>query len=154
MGFPVIPTAGDLTNPAPIILYTPEYGSDTSLGPQSWTSDIVFPSQFRLIHEVKIIQSASIDGLDIVIVAGREGTVVLWFERGKWRYNVINKGGPEEPGNPYWGSGSVDVGAVGDDPIGYIVTCEVRLADTSNVLIVHRYSNYDRLSMGILWLCT
>jgi hypothetical protein len=92
----------------------------------SWSEDIAFNSQFRLIHEVKLLPGTN-NGLDMVLVAGREGIVLLWFNQGtnKWDYNVIGTGLPKSGDNPYWGSGSVDVARVGNDPIGYIATCEV-----------------------------
>lgn len=31
---------------------------------------------------------------------------------------------PKQPGKNYWGSSCVDVGKVGDDPVGYIATID------------------------------
>lgn len=125
MGFPVIAKSGDRTSPAPILLYTPVYGEDPSQGPQSWTEEIPFPSEFRLIHDVKLLPKTNGE-LDMILVAGREGTVLLWYsvEEKSWKHNVVGTGLPETPGNPYWGSGSVDVGRVGDDDFAYVGTCE------------------------------
>lgn len=126
MGLPVIAASSDLDSPAPVIIYTPSYGSTTSKGPKSWSEDIAFASEFRLIHDTKLLPGAN-NGLDMVLVAGREGIVLLWFNQGtkKWDHKVIGTGLPRKGDNPYWGSGSVDVARVGDDPIGYIPTCEV-----------------------------
>ncbi|KAI8970758.1 hypothetical protein BD414DRAFT_233610 [Trametes punicea] len=129
LAIPVIPRSGDLTSPAPVIVFTPEYGSDPSKGPQSWRKDVPFSSEFRLIHDIKVLPPALGNvqqGLDTALVAGREGVVYLYYDTdgGKWKYNVVGTGLPQEGDNPYWGSGSVDVGAVHDDPVGYIATCE------------------------------
>jgi hypothetical protein len=127
MGLPIIAASNDLDSPAPIIIYTPTYGSDHSHGPVSWSADIAFASEFRLIHEAKLLPGDN-NGLDMVLVAGREGIVLLWFDETtkKWTHNVVGTGHPKEAGNPYWGSGSVDVARVGSDPVGYIACCEVR----------------------------
>lgn len=125
LALPIIAASGDLTSAAPVILYTPVYGECPGKGPESWVTAILFQSQFRLIHDVKLLKGMN-EGLDMVLVAGREGTVLLWAERttGQWQYNVIGTGLPQEGNNPYWGSGSVDIARVGDDDAGYIVTCE------------------------------
>ncbi|KAI8970759.1 hypothetical protein BD414DRAFT_427330 [Trametes punicea] len=129
LAIPIIPHPGDLESPAPVIVFTPRYDTDRSAGPKSWTKDVPFSTQFRLIHEIKVIP-ASMRGdgskLDTALVAGREGVVYLYYDlgAGRWTYTVVGTGLPRDGDNPYWGSGSVDVGAVHDDPIGYIATCE------------------------------
>ncbi len=47
-------------------------------------------------------------GLDQVLLAGREGVSVLWYDvkTKKWTYQNIGTGLPPQPGNPFWGSGS------------------------------------------------
>lgn len=127
MGLPVIAASSDLDSPAPIIIYTPSYEADKSQGPVSWSQDIAFASEFRLIHDTKLLPGDN-NGLDMVLVAGREGVVLLWFDEvaSTWSHNVIGTGLPSEPSNPYWGSGSIDVACFEDDPVGYLVCCEVR----------------------------
>lgn len=65
------------------------------------------------------------NGLDMVLVAGREGIVLLWFDESQraWRSNVVGPGSVQD--RTYWGSGSVDVARVRDDDVGYIPACEV-----------------------------
>ncbi|KAL0570157.1 hypothetical protein V5O48_011812 [Marasmius crinis-equi] len=125
MAIPIIPKSSDVTSPAPVIVFTPKDGGDTSYGPTSWEKDIPFANEFRLIHDMKVIPGKAPD-LDTVLVAGREGTVYLYYDDAcsKWCYVVIGKGLPQEGSNPYWGTGSVDIGKVHDDPIGYIATSE------------------------------
>ncbi|CDO68224.1 hypothetical protein BN946_scf184913.g14 [Trametes cinnabarina] len=127
LAIPIIPKSGDLTSPAPVIVFTPKYGSDPSEGPHSWHEHIPFATEFRLIHEIKVVPAAlnpSNNGLDTALVAGREGVVYLHHDAKKWKYSVVGTGLPQQGDNPYWGSGSVDFGAVGDDPVAYIATCE------------------------------
>ncbi|KAJ8082437.1 hypothetical protein PM082_008292 [Marasmius tenuissimus] len=125
MGFPVIPKSNDLTSPAPVLVFTAVYGQDHSQGPESWEKEVAFDSQFRLIHDVRILPKTNGD-LDMILVSGREGIVLLWFDQTEhvWKHNVVGEGIPQSAGNPYWGSGSVDVCRVGDDEVGYIATCE------------------------------
>ncbi|KAG6867365.1 hypothetical protein C0993_003837 [Termitomyces sp. T159_Od127] len=125
LALPIIPKSSDLTSPAPVLVFTPVYGSDTTQGPTSWNKDVAFDSDFRLIHDAKVLSNTNED-LDMVLVAGREGIVLLWFDKlsHTWKYNVVGEGLPQSGNNPYWGSGSVDVCRVGDDGIGYIATCE------------------------------
>ncbi|KAJ7588972.1 hypothetical protein C8J56DRAFT_1164578 [Mycena floridula] len=104
MGLPILAASSDLKSPAPVIIYSPSYGKNKSEGPESWSEHIAFPSQFRLIHDTKLIPGAN--GLDMVLVAGLEGIVLLCTL------------------NPYHGSGSVDVARVGDDSVGYIAASE------------------------------
>jgi hypothetical protein len=126
IGLPIISKSGDLNSPAPILVFTPVYGVDTSKGPQDWKKEVAFKDDFRLIHDVRILPKTNGD-LDMILVAGREGIVLLWFDKGKnnWQYNVVGTGLPRSGNNPYWGSGSVDICRVADDEIGYIATCEV-----------------------------
>ncbi|KAF7354080.1 Aldos-2-ulose dehydratase [Mycena venus] len=125
IGFPVISASNDLSSPAPVILYTPAYGSDPSKGPNSWSYAIIFPSQFRLIHDVKVLPETN-GTLDMILVAGKEGIVLLWFNRSnqKWEYRIVGTGIPQASGLRFWGSGSFDIVRLGDDPVGYIATCE------------------------------
>lgn len=119
-----------MTSPAPVILYTPDYGDakDHSNGPISWIHEVIFPSHFRLIHDVKLVVGGN-HGLDLALVSGREGIVSLWFDRPhhKWTHEILGQGLPRDltSKNPYWGSGSVDIAAVKGDSVGYIATCEV-----------------------------
>ena len=130
MGFPVISASSDLTSPAPVILYTPKYGSLKADGPVDWENEVIFGSQFRLIHDVKLVAGGN-NGLDMILAAGREGVATLWFDQTgkKWEYAIVGQGLPQDPdsNNPFWGSGSVDICKAGNDDVAYIATCEVCL---------------------------
>ncbi|KAJ7175097.1 hypothetical protein C8R43DRAFT_1057751 [Mycena crocata] len=131
MGLPILSKAGDRTSPAPVIVYTPIYGSDASHGPKSWSAVNAFPSQFRIIHDAKLLPGTN-GGLDMVLVAGREGIALLWFDsaRHQWKHHIVGTGLPKEQDNPLWGSGTVDVVRVGDDSVGYVATGEALHGNT------------------------
>ncbi|KAJ7577587.1 hypothetical protein C8J56DRAFT_798543 [Mycena floridula] len=124
MGLPILAATNDLVSPAPVLVYSPSYGPNRTDGPESWSEENVFPTQFRVIHDSKIVTGEN--GLDMVLVSGLEGVVLLWFDEktSKWEYNIVNPGLPPDPSSPYHGAGSVDVASVGDDSVGYIVAAE------------------------------
>ncbi|KAG5730224.1 hypothetical protein E4T56_gene11637 [Termitomyces sp. T112] len=126
LAFPISPKSSDFTSPAPVLVFTPVYScSDLTQGPTHWIKDIAFDSEFRLIHDAKLLPKTN-ENLDMILAAGREGLVLFWFDKPSqvWKYNVVSEGLPQSGNNPYWGSGSVDICRVGDDTIGYIATCE------------------------------
>ncbi len=130
VAFPIIPKSSDLTSPAPVVVFTPEYANinDKSIGPKSWNKHVAYPDQFRLIHDVKILTGTNGE-LDMLLVSGKEGVVLLWYDvkEKKFKWNIVGKGipDPNDAKVKYWGAGSVDVCRVGDDDVGYIATCEV-----------------------------
>ena len=66
-----------------------------------------FGFQFRLIHDVKLVARGNV-GLDMILVAGREGVATLWFDQftgKKWEYAIVGQGLPQsDSNNPFWGS--------------------------------------------------
>jgi len=133
--FPVIVSGGDFWSPAPQVLFDPTYGDDHSKGPQSWTKNVIFDQNFRIVHDVNIIPRMN-KGLDTVIISSREGITHLFYdlEKSAWDFMVIGTGTPKELGTPqYWGSGSSDYCRIGDDEIGYIATCEAFHGNTVTV---------------------
>ncbi|KAI0084960.1 hypothetical protein BDY19DRAFT_987261 [Irpex rosettiformis] len=142
LAFPIIPKSSDLTSPAPVIVFTPEYADikDKSPGPKTWKSHNAYPDHFRMIHDVKVLPKANGE-LDMLLVSGKEGVVLLWYDvpKDKYEYNIVGTGipNPEDGVTKYWGAGSVDVCRVGDDDIGYISTCE---AFHGNIVAVYTKS--------------
>ncbi|THV03946.1 hypothetical protein K435DRAFT_835549 [Dendrothele bispora CBS 962.96] len=136
MGLPILSRSLDkddeIIPPAPILVFTPDKGSPT----ECWKKEVAFPSQFRLIHHCRVLPGVN-DGLDLALVAGREGIIALWFDQKKqrWCHNVIGEGLGKTPDNPYWGSGSVDICRIKDDKVGYIATCEAFHGNVVSVYI-------------------
>ncbi|KAI0760588.1 hypothetical protein C8Q74DRAFT_1319566 [Fomes fomentarius] len=130
---PIVVKSSDLTTPPPVIIYTApdDPTSPEQDGDKGWEESIPYPSTFRLVHEVTgtitqtIIPGAN-SGLDQVLLAGREGVNLLWYDvdAAKWEYQNIGEGLPQQPGNPYWGSESVDIAKVDGDSTGYIARSE------------------------------
>jgi hypothetical protein len=48
------------------------------------------------------------NALDQIVLAGREGVSLIWYEQTELSWKTLNLGTglPQTPGNPYWGSGS------------------------------------------------
>ncbi|KAI8985694.1 hypothetical protein BD414DRAFT_488922 [Trametes punicea] len=58
----------------------------------------------------------------------RESIVYLYYEKdgGDWKSGIlVGTGLPQAGDSPFQGSGSVAVGAVHDDTVGCVATCEV-----------------------------
>lgn len=76
----------------------------------------------------------------MVLVAGKEGIVLLWYDVGKrhYKYNIVGAGipDPRDDKTKYWGSGSLEVCRVGDDEVGYLATCEVCIGILSSSSLV------------------
>ncbi|KAJ3826741.1 hypothetical protein F5878DRAFT_619848 [Lentinula raphanica] len=122
-GFPIIVRAADRTSPAPVVVYTaPEFPENDNA---VWEEDIAFPDSFRLVHDVDIVKSFD-GGLDKILIAGREGVTLLWYDEAvkTWMSKNLGSGGSPSPGNPYWGSGCVALGKVRLDTSGFIGTAE------------------------------
>ncbi|RPD55164.1 hypothetical protein L227DRAFT_533730 [Lentinus tigrinus ALCF2SS1-6] len=124
---PIVVKSDDFTTPAPMIVWT---APDDPKAPdqdegKGWDESVAFPDTFRLVHEITVVPGAN-NGLDQVLLAGREGVSLLWYDVkvGKWTYQNIGTGLPQQPGNPFWGSGSVDVARVHGDSAGYVASCE------------------------------
>ncbi|QRW09078.1 hypothetical protein RhiLY_08077 [Ceratobasidium sp. AG-Ba] len=106
MGFPIIPASGDRENPAPILHWkVATRESDQLNTPKTWTETKPLSGTFRLIHEVYPIHSPG--GLDKILVAGREGVSLIWFDpkTQEWRWENLGTGLPQErkpSQNPYW----------------------------------------------------
>lgn len=132
LALPIISKSGDFTSPAPVIVFTPEYGSNHAEGPKTWSKSIAFGDKFRMIHDLKYLPKSNGE-LDMVVVAGREGITLLWFDRvgQHWSSSNINEGLTlADAGNtvaPFLGCGGVEICPVGEDYIGYIATVEVSM---------------------------
>jgi hypothetical protein len=57
---------------------------------------------------LEVVPTANGNGLDKVLLAGREGINILWYDpdSGSWKYEQLGNGLAATPGNPYWGAGS------------------------------------------------
>ncbi|KAJ4480225.1 hypothetical protein J3R30DRAFT_3370961 [Lentinula aciculospora] len=122
-GFPIIVRAGDRTSPAPVVVYTAPESPESN--EQGWEEEIPFPSSFRLVHDVDIVKSTN-GGLDQILLAGREGINLIWYDEiaQTWKSKNLGSGVGPSPNNPYWGAGCVSLGKVNIDSTGYIGSAE------------------------------
>lgn len=115
------------------------------------------------------------NGLDQVLIAGRGGVHLLWYEAHakKWASENIGRGLPEVKGNPYWGAGSgtylfilrlelqkiviiapilflVDVARVHADASGYIACAEAFHGNTVSVYVKSKGAPKDKVG-GSWW---
>jgi aldos-2-ulose dehydratase len=123
---PIVIASSDLTTAAPVIIFTaPENPKDTH---GDWPSEIVWKR--HLVHEVVVVSAEECGGemaFDQIVLAGRDGVDVLWYDGSAWQTFNVGTGLKPTPNNPYWGAGSVAVGRVGNDYAGYICLAEVRM---------------------------
>ncbi|KLO04679.1 hypothetical protein SCHPADRAFT_840363, partial [Schizopora paradoxa] len=149
---PIIIKSADLTSPTDVLIYTaPKPGDVTSA--KDWDHEVAFNS-FRLVHEVVVIPGAN-SGLDQVLIAGREGVNVLWYNtsNNKWISENVGEGHPEDKGNnnPYWGTGTLAVGRVSDDSTGYIASAEAFHGNTISVYIKSKGAPKNKVVGGSWW---
>ncbi|KAF9265019.1 complex of bifunctional Aldos-2-Ulose dehydratase with the reaction intermediate Ascopyrone M [Marasmius fiardii PR-910] len=127
---PIVVKSSDLTTPAPVIIFTAP--DDPKNAISGWPSEVI--AKKHLVHEVSLAPSPTNNGLDGILLAGRDGVDLLWFDQGKqWKEFKVGTGLPQTEGNPYWGAGSVAVGRVGDDFAGYIASTEAFHGNTVSV---------------------
>ncbi|KAG7098218.1 Aldos-2-ulose dehydratase [Marasmius oreades] len=124
---PIVVKSSDLTTPAPVIIFT---APNDPKKVTSWPSEII--AKKHLVHEVVIAPSPANNGLDGILLAGRDGVDLLWFDT-EWKEFKVGTGLPPTDGDPYWGAASVAVGRVGDDFAGYIASIEAFHGNTVSV---------------------
>ncbi|KAK7040714.1 hypothetical protein VNI00_009620 [Paramarasmius palmivorus] len=147
---PIVIKSGDLTSPAPVIIYTAPDNPKDLPADRGWNSAVAFKT-FRLVHEVIVVPGLN-NGLDQVLLAGREGVNLIRFDvaSATWKSDNIGKGLPQSEGNPYWGSGTVGVAKVHDDSCGYIASGEAFHGNCVSVYVKPKTAPKDRIA-GIRW---
>ena len=119
---PIIVKSSDLETPAPVIIFTAPNDPRNAQG--DWHSEIV--TRALLVHEVTVVPAQDTGmSYDQVLLAGRDGVDLIWYDGRDWQTFNVGKGIPRVMGNPYWGAGSVAVGRVDKDYAGYIASTEV-----------------------------
>ncbi len=120
---PIIVKSSDLTTPAPVIIFTAPEDARQVQG--DWPLEVV--TEKHLVHEVVLVPSEG-RGFDQILLAGRDGVDLIWFDGVSWQTFNVGTGLPSSPGNPYWGAGSVAIARVDEDSAGYIASSEVCLS--------------------------
>jgi hypothetical protein len=124
IGLPIVAEA-DVHAVLPVVLFT-QPDDVTSAG--EWPMTVIDDSNFRMIHGAEK-KSGIIPGsdLDSVLLASDEGVTWLYFDagRGEWVRELVGTGELtqfEQTG--FRGSGDLNAGRLGDDPMAYVAALE------------------------------
>lgn len=121
---PIVVASGDLTTPAPVIIFTCPDDPKTA---DSWPSEVI--SYKHLVHDMVVVSPEVSNNetlFDQIVLAGRDGVNVLWYNGSSWETFCVGTGLQPSPDDPYWGAGSVALGRIDNDYAGYICCAEVR----------------------------
>ncbi|CAF1084634.1 unnamed protein product [Adineta steineri] len=147
LGLPIVSQPFDLLSPVPVLLFRQP---DSIFNATEWPFEIINQHFFHLIHDATILKG---DQLDNVLIASREGISWLYFNQTlkQWMIESIGKGEQaEKQQTVYYGSGCIDVGQVGSNPLSYIATAEpfhgntvaVYVKNTNNTLKQSEWKRY------------
>ena len=89
---PIIAKSSDLTTPTPVIIYTCPDDPRNHKG--DWPSEVIHHTV--LVHEVYIVPKQG-TGLrhDQIVLAGRDGVDLWWYDGAKWETFNVGKGLPQ-----------------------------------------------------------
>lgn len=143
IGFPIV-AVEDVHAVLPVILFTEPDDPRTE-----WDKDIISDSDFRMIHGVArktdLIPGSA---LDSILMASDEGVTWLYYEEDSstWKYEHIGDGEESQfELTTFKGSGDVDGGRVGDDPLAYVAAIE---PFHGNTVAVYTRSGGDKEAAG------
>lgn len=124
IGFPIVAVEG-VQAVLPIVIFTRPDDPTTA---EEWPMEVIDDANFRMIHGVaKKAGLVPGSNLDSILMASDEGVTWLYFDTrdGQWRTEHIGDG---ELGQfartTFKGSGDVDAGRLGDEPLGYVAAIE------------------------------
>ncbi|RJT77947.1 VCBS repeat-containing protein [Arthrobacter cheniae] len=122
IGFPIV-AVEDVHAVLPVVLFTEPDDPRTE-----WDKEIISDTDFRMIHGVarktNLIPGSA---LDSILMASDEGVTWLYYEEDSntWKYEHIGDGEESQfELTTFKGSGDVDGGRVGDDPLAYVAAIE------------------------------
>ena len=119
MGFPIV-AVEDVHAVLPIVLFTAP-DDPTS----EWDREVVDDSRFRMIHGVARKPGLAHDGLDAILMASDEGVTHLAWDGERFVTEHVGDGESSQfEQTTFKGSGDVDGGRVGDDPLAYVAAVE------------------------------
>jgi hypothetical protein len=124
IGVPIVATA-DVHAVLPLVMFTQP---EDVYAAEEWPMTVIDDTSFRMIHGAEkrkgLVPGSELDSL---LLASDEGVTWLHFdaERGEWRRELIGAGERtqfEQTG--FRGSGDLDAGRLGDDPMAYVAALE------------------------------
>lgn len=123
LGFPIV-AVESVHAVLPVVLFTAP--DDPASG--AWPMEVVSDSDFRMIHGVaRKIGLVPGSELDSVLMASDEGITWLWWDESaqEWRWEHLGDGEDSQfEQTTFKGSGDVDGGRVGIDPLAYVAAVE------------------------------
>ncbi len=124
IGFPIVAVEG-VQAVLPIVLFT---APDNPAEAEQWPMETINDTDFRMIHGVAR-KTGIVPGsdLDAILMASDEGITLLHFDERdqQWCTEHIGDGELGQFGQTtFKGSGDVDGGRIGDDPLGYVAAIE------------------------------
>ncbi|KAJ3552120.1 hypothetical protein NM688_g4321 [Phlebia brevispora] len=143
---PIVVASSDLETPAPVTIFTAP--DDPRNHDGLWPSEVV--TKEHLVHEVVVIPAEGHDQFDRVLLAGRDGVYLIWFNGRVWEKFSVGEGLPRTSDNPFWGAGSVAVGRIDGDYAGYIASTEAFHGNTVSVYVKPSEDSVDGI-VGNKW---
>ncbi|CAF1283973.1 unnamed protein product [Rotaria sp. Silwood1] len=147
IGLPIVSKPYDLLSAVPVLLFRQP---DNVLNATEWPFEIINENFFHLIHDAKRLNDGQLDNL---LIASSEGINRLYFSKNlkQWMIEKIGEGEQEQKQQTtYYGSGGIDVGRVGNDPLAYMAAIEpfhgnviaIYIKNTNNVLTQFQWKRY------------
>ncbi|KAL7929516.1 hypothetical protein V8C35DRAFT_331580 [Trichoderma chlorosporum] len=131
IGAPIIKGAHDKVNPVSILRF---WQPNSVIEATKWPFEVIDDENFTIVHDLTVKKFGGPDSLDSLLVSSREGLSRLYYEEKEWRREIIGPGEPKEPNQSessekpgtgdYWGTGSTDVGKIGNDSFAYIASVD------------------------------
>ena len=122
MGFPIV-AVEDVHAVLPVMLFTQP--DDPT---QEWDAEVISRTDFRMIHGVArkpgVVPGSE---LDSILLASDEGVTWLYYDEAAGQFTAEHVGDGENgqfERTGFKGSGDLDGGRVGDDPLAYVAAVE------------------------------
>lgn len=119
VGFPIVAVEA-VHAVLPIVLFTAP--DDPT---REWDREVVDDVSFRMIHGVARKPGLAPDGLDGILMASDEGVTWMTWDGTGWTFEHVGDGETSQfEATTFKGSGDVDGGRAGDDPLAYVAAVE------------------------------
>lgn len=121
LGFPIV-AVESVHSVLPIVLFT---APDDIYAAEQWDMEVINDNQFRMIHGVARKPGLAPGGRDGILMASDEGVTWMTYDGTEWIFKHIGDGEHSQfEQTTFRGSGDVDGGRLGDDPLAYVAALE------------------------------
>ncbi|MFZ4841852.1 VCBS repeat-containing protein [Mycetocola saprophilus] len=132
LGFPIV-TVQSVHSVLPIVLFTEP---EDLLGTAEWEREVISDNRFRMIHGVALRPGIAPGTYDQILMASDEGVTRLYFDAGQWIFERVGDGEQSQfEVTNFRGSGDLDGGRVGGDPLAYVAAIEPFHGNTVSVYV-------------------